>query len=111
MGKLENYRVYIQQLLRKYGSYKSRYGDFETEMIFDTERDHYQLVHVGWEDNTRVYGCAMHLDIKDDKIWIQWNGTEIDIADELVEMGVPKHDIVLGFHPPNLRKFTEYAVG
>ena len=33
-----------------------------------------------------------------------------DIADELVEMGVPKDDIVLGFHSPFKRQFTEYAV-
>ena len=62
--------------------------------IFDTERNHYQIVHVGWENKQRVYGCSMHIDIKDEKIWIQWNATEIDIANELVEMGVAKQDIV-----------------
>ena len=51
-----------------------------------------------------------HLDIKGGKIWIQWNGTEDDIAAELVALGVPKHDIVLGFHTPLLRQYTEYAV-
>jgi hypothetical protein len=53
---------------------------------------------------------VLHLDIKDGKIWIQWNGTEDDIAAELVACGVPKHDIVLGFHTPLLRQYTEYAV-
>jgi len=51
-----------------------------------------------------------HLDIKGGKIWIQWNGTEDDIAAELVALGVPKHDIILGFHTPLLRQYTEYAV-
>ena len=45
------------------------------------------------------------------KNWLQHNGTENDIAAELVEMGVTKSDIVIGFHSPFKRQFTEYAVG
>ncbi len=44
------------------------------------------------------------------KIWIQHNTTEIDIAEELVNLGVPKHDIVIGFHSPFKRQFTEDVV-
>lgn len=45
-------------------------------------------------------GCVLHLDIKNSKIWIQHDGTEIGIANELVKLGVPKEDIVLAFHEP-----------
>ncbi|EDX77518.1 XisI protein [Coleofasciculus chthonoplastes PCC 7420] len=57
-----------------------------------------------------MYGCFIHLDIKDNKIWIQQNVTEIDIGQELVDLGVLKEDIVVGFHPPYMRQFTEFAV-
>lgn len=73
-------------------------------------RDSYQLVHVGWHGDRRIYDCILHLDIRDGKIWLQHNGTENDIAAELVEMGVAKTDIVIGFHSPFKRQFTEYAV-
>lgn len=56
------------------------------------------------------YGCILHLDIRNGKIWLQHNGTENDIAAELVEMGAAKSDIVIGFHSPFKRQFTEYAV-
>lgn len=105
------YRQYIQQLLIKYSRYKPAYGDVEVETIFDLEREHYQIVHVGWENKHRVYGCSMHIDIKGEKVWIQQNRTEVDIADELVTMGVLKEDIVIRFHSPTMRKFSEYAVG
>ncbi|NEP10707.1 MAG: XisI protein [Symploca sp. SIO2C1] len=36
--------------------------------------------------------------------------TEIDLAEELGRLGVPKEDIVLGFHSPFMRQFTDYAV-
>ncbi|WP_293064495.1 element excision factor XisI family protein [Okeania sp. SIO2B3] len=36
--------------------------------------------------------------------------TEIRIAQELVERGVPKEDIVLGFQAPEMREYTDYGV-
>jgi len=53
----------------------------------------------------------LHLDLKDGKIWIQHNGTEIDIANELVSLGVSKEDIVLAFQEPLIRQYTGFAVG
>ena len=52
----------------------------------------------------------MHLDIKDGKIWIQRNQSDKLIADELVAMGVPKQDIVLGLQPVYVREYTGYGV-
>jgi hypothetical protein len=65
---------------------------------------------MGWNGHRRIYGCTIHIDIKNSKIWIQHNMTEIDLAQELVSLGVPKEDIVLGFHSPFMRQFTDYAV-
>lgn len=53
----------------------------------------------------------LHLDIKNNKIWIQHDETEIDIANELVNLGIPKEDIVLAFHEPLVRQYTGFAVG
>ena len=111
MERLAKYREYIQQILTKYAKRFSSDDGVETQTIFDTDRDHYQVIYVGWHNRRRIYGPVLHLDIKDDKIWIQWNGTEDNIADELIEMGVSKQDIVIGFHPPYMRKFTDFAVG
>ena len=109
MASLEKYRAWVQRLLMERAQ---QGGDqwVEAQTIFDTERDHYQLLYNGWRHNKRIFGPVLHLDIKGGKIWIQWNGTEDDIAAELVALGVPKHDIVLGFHTPRLRQYTEYAV-
>lgn len=64
-------------------------------MIIDKENHHYQLVNVGWNNDRRIRGCVLHIDIKDGKIWIQHDGTETGIANELIELGVLKDDIVL----------------
>jgi len=81
----------------------------EVQLILDPVRDHYQWMNVGWQHLTRVYRCAIHFDIKDGKIWLQQNLTDRNPAEELVAMGVPKEDIVLGLHPPYKRQYTEYG--
>lgn len=111
MEKLERYQGFIQQLLDRYTECQPTSGETEIQAVFDTVRNHYQIVHVGWQGSRWVHSCSVHVDIKDGKIWIQWNGTEDDLAQELVELGVPKTDIVIGFHTPYMRQFTEYAVG
>jgi hypothetical protein len=79
--------------------------------IFDTERDHYQLVYVGWHGSDRVYGVVLPVDIQDGKIWVQQDGTEIGIAQKLIDLGVPSSDIAIGCDPPRMRQYTEFATG
>lgn len=107
MDKL-NYRDVVQSILKSHVGNRLN-GNTEVHLIFDTERDRYQLLHIGWEGLSRVFGCIIYVEIKDGKIWIERDGTEIGVANELVEAGVPKQDIVLGFKAPYKRKFTEFA--
>jgi hypothetical protein len=109
MANIEKYRASLKTLLERYGQLTSANDEVETQIIIDTEHDHYQLVQVGWQNKRRIYGCILHLDIKGDKVWIQHNGTEIEIADELVALGIPQKNIVVGFHSPYKRQFTEFA--
>ncbi|CAN1211595.1 FdxN element excision controlling factor protein [Tumidithrix helvetica PCC 7403] len=82
----------------------------QSELIFDTVRDRYQLVEVSWQNGRRIYGTLLHIDIINNKLWIQQDGTEAGIADDLIALGIPKHQIVLGFKPIDRRKLTEFAV-
>ena len=111
MADLNNYRQAIQQLLTEYADLVSSNEEIEAQIIIDTQADHYQLIYIGWQNKRRIFGPVMHFDIKDGKVWIQWNGTEEDVGEWLVKKGVPRHDIVVGFHPPYIRQWTDYAVG
>lgn len=108
MDRLNTYRSAIQQIISNHQDQDTS-PELLSETIFDTERDHYQLVNVGWQNDRRIYGCILHLDILNGKVWIQYNGTEFDIANELVDRGIPKQDIVLGFQSTFKRQFTEFA--
>ncbi len=107
---VEQYRQFIQQLILERAKRGLSQEGIEAQAILDTERDHYLLLHTGWRGNRRTHGCSLHLDIKDGKIWIQHDGTEVGIATQLLELGVPKEDIVLAFHSSYMRQFTEFAI-
>ena len=105
-----NYSELVQNILKNRVDNHAE-DDTEVQLIFDSKRDRYLLVHLGWEEEFRMYGCIVHIDIRDEKIWIQRDFTEEGVATELEELGVPKSDIILAFHPPSIRQFTEFAVG
>jgi XisI protein len=109
MERLDYYRQCIEKLLTEQSQVKPINGEIEVETIFDAARDRYVIIDLGWDGHRRVYNCVMHLDIKDSKIWIQRNQTDKLIADALVEMGVPKEDIVLGLQPPYAREYTGFG--
>lgn len=110
MDRVEELRKPVVELIERFAGYKPAYGEIENEAVFDYEHGHYHVMSLGWEGNERVHYCVMHLDIKDGKIWIQHNATDVDIAEELVDAGVPKDKIVLAMHPASLREYTGYAV-
>ena len=110
MDRVEQYRQYVQALIQQHSQRASESDGVETQVMIDTKHDHYQILRTGWHDDEhRVYACLMHIDIKDGKIWIQYDDTEEGIATDLLEAGVPSQDIVLGFRPPEVRPYTEFA--
>lgn len=110
MDKLNHYRDIVENVLVNLTLVPYAYGDIHTETVFDRVHDHYLLVDVGWHDDRRIHGSIAHLDIINEKVWVQYDGTEHGIANDLVEAGIPKDDIVLGFRPQEIRQYTEFAI-
>jgi XisI protein/XisH protein len=110
MDKLAQYRAAIEKVLTEYVSVPIASGEIDSQLIFDKERDRYQVVSVGWVGHRRVHGCVLHLDIINEKIWVQHNTTELQIGQELVSIGIPREDIILGFQAPYMRQYTDFGV-
>jgi hypothetical protein len=106
----KRYPQLVQDILTGHAKTKPSYGDIEVQTIFDIINHRYQILHIGWHHKRWVHHCLMHLDVRNDKVWILHNTTEHELTDELIEAGVPKTDIVLGFCPEELRSYTEFAV-
>jgi hypothetical protein len=110
MDTLANYKQIIRQLMEERASYKISHGEIESELIMDDVKGHYELLHIGWDGPRRVHGVVIHIDIIGDKVWIQHDGTP-GVASDLVEAGIARQDIVLGFRPAYVRPYTDFGVG
>ena len=110
MDDVKHYRTVIRELIQRYAQYQPARGEVEIEVIFDEANDHYELMYAGWNGPYRIHGSVMHIDIRQGKVWIQHDGTEDGIAEELVKADIPRDRIVLAFKPPEIRPHTDFAV-
>ena len=110
MDNLTQYRQIIKDTLNGYAAIPFSYGEIDQQVFIDREENNFFLFNVGWHNKKRVHGCVVHLEIIDDKIWIQQDGIEDGIANDFLAAGIPKDKIVLAFHPPSIRPYTEFAV-
>ena len=106
MDKLEKYRQIICQTLTPYVNITYSNVPVHNRAAFDKESDQYLIISEGWNKSEHLHSCLIHLEIVDNKVWIQCDNTEDGIANDLVAAGIPKNDIVLAFHPPELRQYT-----
>jgi hypothetical protein len=117
MDKLEYYRRTIKTLLTEYyemtvkGEKDRDDAEKEHHLAFDEERDQYLWFRCGWDGKQRIRHITMYLQIKNSKVWVEEDWTDLCVVDDLLAAGIPKSDIVLGFHAPEKRKFTEFAIG
>ncbi|ERT08725.1 xisI family protein [Lyngbya aestuarii BL J] len=110
MEKLEQYRQAIQTIIKRHAEYTPSHGEIETLPLCDTINDNYLLMDFGWDRTGRVHAVVFHVRIHHQKIWVEWDGTEEGVTQELLDLGVPKEDIVLGFYRPEHRNMTGFAV-
>ncbi|OKH42111.1 XisI protein [Calothrix sp. HK-06] len=109
MEKLNYYDI-VEKILNPYVNITVGEGA-KVESIADRANGHYLIMFVGWRDGAHVYGSLIHIDIKNNQIWIQQDGTQEGIAQQLVKAGVPQSDIVLGYRSPFVRQFSGFGVG
>lgn len=110
MDKLTFYRKAMREVLYEH-SHKPSHGTIDVEIVIDADQNHFELMFVGWDGARRVHGAVLHMDLIDEKIWIQHDGTAPGVALDLVAKGVPREDIVLGFRPAHVRPYTDFGTG
>lgn len=111
MDKLTEYPQLIKRILTTYVELCNHRGksDIETFLIVDEPKSHYIWMNLGWQNGERITGMTVYVRIRDGKFWIEEDWTEDGIATDLVNAGVPKEDIVLAFHEPKMRQYTDFA--
>jgi len=112
MDRISTYRAIVKEVLQCQAERMQRLPQpmVETELSFDETHDNYLLLNVGWTKQGRMLVPAIYIRLHNEKIWVENDWTEAGIVDALIERGVPTQDIVLAFHPPEMRAYTEFAL-
>jgi hypothetical protein len=110
MDTVNQYQKIIKRIIQEYAAILPGYGGVKAEVVFDDAHGHYFLFYTGWDGKRRVHGSTIHVDLQGEKVIVQHDGTKDGIVDELIAAGIPQERIVLGFHHPDQRKYTEFAV-
>ena len=111
MDRLDTYRSLLKELLTNHAERMRRnpQPNTEIEVTFDEENDQYMVLRIGWTPKGRVFVPTLYARLKDGKIWIENDWTDEGLANELVEKGISAQNVVLAFHPPDMRVHTEFA--
>ena len=99
----------LRQVLSKHADLAPSHGQIESVPVFDVRTDQYLLIDFGWDRTGRAYTVIVYVRLKNGKIWIERDGMEDGLAEEFVQAGVPREDIVLAFYRPERRRITEFA--
>ena len=110
MEKIKEYQKKIKKILEAYIDSDQSNPNEEIYLVADDVKMHYLVYHNSWNHSSRSYGCILHVRIKNGKIYVEYDGTDVGFADIFVEAGIPKNDIVLAFHAPAKRPYTGFAV-
>lgn len=111
MDRINRQRQIVKQILSEYhhlnlNAVESKIDSF---LVFDETREHYLLLLMGWRGDERVKSVMIHVRLQDAKVWIEEDWTEAGVATDLLREGIEREEIVLGFHQPELRQYTEFA--
>ncbi|MFN6273317.1 MAG: XisI protein [Microcystis sp.] len=110
MDKVTHYRQVIKEIIHQHSHYSPSQKDCDTLGIIDEASDNYLLVDVGWYDSKRTHFVILHLRIVEQKIYVEWDGLESGVTRILLDKGVPKDDIILGFIRPEKRDLIDFSL-
>jgi hypothetical protein len=105
------YQKIIKNVLKNHADYRSELSDgYTSQLVFDDERGQYLVLDMGWNGDRYLHATPIHISLIGDKVWVQYDETEEGAATDLMQGGVVRENIILGFRHPKIRQHTGFAV-
>ena len=111
MDKLIKYRKIAHSVITEIAQKLISSNVTESILSIDENRGQYLVLSDSWDGIERSYGPLVHIEVKEDaKVWLRYDGTDLEIGQELLDKGISTKDLVLAFHSPQMRQYTGFAV-
>lgn len=92
-------RKIVKQVILKYAQFRPSHGQIRLDTVFDENQDRYVLMQTGWDGKRRISGEIIYLTLSNGKVYIEYDGIEHGIIDDLINQGIDADKIVLAFQP------------
>lgn len=100
MDRVTTYRQILQDTINRHARYAPANGKIRTYPVHDAARDEYLVLDIGWnEKGRRVHDVVLHFRLEHDKVYVERDATDADVARELVHLGIKPEDLVLASAP------------
>ncbi len=109
--RLTQDQMVILSVLEPMKLWRTPYAELKYELVADFANQHFQVCMTGWDGSTRVHSILVHIVIRDNLVWLEEDLTDADIAEQLVQAGIARDRIVLGFQAPYKRGMYGFAQG
>ena len=97
MEKIKEYQKKIKKILEAYIDSDQSNPNEEIYLVADDVKMHYLVYHNSWNHSSRSYGCILHVRIKNGKIYVEYDGTDVGFADIFVEALQVAHRLARDF--------------
>lgn len=110
MEQLNHYRNIIEEEFNYHAQIPySNMPELDRIVIIDKKRNHFLLMDMGWHGRKYHHDCVLQVEIKEDRIHIHQDWTDIGLASVLHRGGIPREKIVLAFLTPFERQYSDFA--
>jgi hypothetical protein len=99
MDSTAKQRDIVKQTILDLAQFRPSHGNIRLDPVFDEANDRYALMQVGWDRGRRIKGNLVYITLRDGKVYIEYDGIESGVANELIARGIPEDQIVLAFVP------------
>lgn len=96
-AKLEHYRELVTQVLQRHATMAAEPNNYESIVRCDLQNNDYRLIDTEILPGKRIDHLVVQLVLREGKVWIEHDGIEYGIGQDLLEAGIPAKDIVVGF--------------
>jgi ribosomal protein S4E len=97
MDTITNDREIVKQVILKYVQFRPSHGQIRLDTVFDETQDRYLLMQVGWDNKRRISGDIIYITLHDGKVYLEYDGIEHGIYEDLVNQGIEEERIILAF--------------
>jgi hypothetical protein len=94
--RLDRYRTLITEVLQRHAAMEAEPSNYETVVVCDRQADDYRLIDTEITPGKRQDYVVVQLVLREGQVWVEQDGIEYGIGQDLLEAGISAEDIVIG---------------